>query len=206
MVKVQLRYIRRIMESDSQALTLFATFLRSMKGWDGYVVDPWEANDTLQRQKGKHTKEFVCSTDAVVTLLNCLLSGNRVLYFCKFLVEFRIMYIIIGLILIDEYDKVIEILRTCSPSTQQLALTITTDSNPDEISDAVILKYKEEAKIMYEFGHKTCITRLQPGDAETFYLHILRHYVPWLLEDTYRNHRLGAGIFSMEAFEYKNYT
>ena len=38
--KLMLRYIQRLMEGNSQNLTEFASYLRNMKHWDGYVVDP----------------------------------------------------------------------------------------------------------------------------------------------------------------------
>ena len=70
----------------------------------------------------------------------------------------------------------------------------------------MIAKYKAEVKIVYKIGHDTFITKLQKGDSETFYLHTLYRYIPWILEETYRKHRLGVGVFSMEPYEYKNYT
>ena len=41
---------------------------------------------------------------------------------------------------------------------------------------------------------------------ETFYLHTLKHYIPKIMRSTYEKHRLGPAIFTMEGFEYKNYT
>ena len=50
------------------------------------------------------------------------------------------------------------------------------------------------------------MTRLNMGDKDTFYCHVLTKYVPHILKITYERHKLGIGIFSMEGFEYKNYT
>ena len=111
-IKVQLRYVRRIMEGNSRALSVFATYLRNMKHWDGYVVDPWEANDTLQRLKGKYTKEFISNTTDIVTLLKQLIPGTRTDKFCTCLVSFECVHEILGIIIIDNYDDVIEVLRT----------------------------------------------------------------------------------------------
>ena len=41
---------------------------------------------------------------------------------------------------------------------------------------------------------------------ETFYLHNLKHYMPHIMRYTYENHGVGPAIFTMEGFEYKNYT
>ena len=42
------------------------------------------------------------------------------------------------------------------------------------------------------------------GDGETFYIHNLSFYMPSIIEDTYKKHKLGPGVWSMEGFEYKN--
>lgn len=42
------------------------------------------------------------------------------------------------------------------------------------------------------------------GDGETFYIHNLSFYMPSIIEDTYKRHKLGPGVWSMEGFEYKN--
>ena len=49
----------------------------------------------------------------------------------------------------------------------------------------------------------TCTVR---GDRETFHLHTLKNYIPHFLKLTYERHQVGVAIFSMEAFEYKNFT
>ena len=50
------------------------------------------------------------------------------------------------------------------------------------------------------------MTKKVAGDGETFYLHAMSQYMPVLMKDTYDDHRLGLGIFTMEGFEYKNYS
>ena len=44
------------------------------------------------------------------------------------------------------------------------------------------------------------------GEGENFYLHVLRHYIPKHMPVTYQRHKLEVEIFSMEDFQYKNYT
>ena len=48
---------------------------------------------------------------------------------------------------------------------------------------------------MYAFGHKSFMTRTQAGRGKTFYLRKLRHDLPWMLEYTYKHHRLGSEVF-----------
>ena len=55
-VKLMVKYVRKLVEGNSRNLTVFGSYLRNLKYWDSYVVDPWEANDSLQQLKGKHTK------------------------------------------------------------------------------------------------------------------------------------------------------
>ena len=50
------------------------------------------------------------------------------------------------------------------------------------------------------------MTNRRIGDKETFYVHVLINYIPGIMRETYKRHKLGVEIFSMEGFEYKNYT
>ena len=44
------------------------------------------------------------------------------------------------------------------------------------------------------------------GDCETFYLYSLRWYFPEIMKLTYQRHGVGIGVYTLEGFEYKNYT
>ena len=137
-----------------------------MKGWDGYVVDPWEANNTLQRLKGHHTKEFVCCTHKVTTLLQKSIAGNRVINFCKCLIAFHNMYQILGL----NHHWWIWWSHWCPSERKRVYATISTYhhtwKHSWKYSQCCHFKYTEEAKIMYAYGHKTFIMRQWAGDAE----------------------------------------
>ena len=50
------------------------------------------------------------------------------------------------------------------------------------------------------------MTNSQWGDKESLYSYTLACYLQHMLKQTYKRHNLGLGIFSMEGFEYKNYT
>lgn len=39
---------------------------------------------------------------------------------------------------------------------------------------------------------------------ETFYLHVLRFYLPVIAEYTWDNYRLGLGVYTMQGFECRN--
>ena len=58
----------------------------------------------------------------------------------------------------------------------------------------------------YNVGAKTILTKnpANPGDDETFYLHVLRFYLPQIAKKTMEDHGVGLGIFSMQGFERRN--
>ena len=72
-------------------------------------------------------------------------------------------------------------------------------------------KYKREmseflnnVKSFYAAGSKTFLTQKSIGDDETFYLHALRFYLLKIAEETFRDHNLGLGVFTMQGFERRN--
>ena len=145
-----LRYIRKIMEGNSRNLTIFATYLRNMKHWDGFVVDPWEANGSLQHYKGRHTKESMRNTTNNVSLLKRLIPGKQISNFCKCLTAFQCMCGILGMLFIDEYESASKVL-ILGASKQQTddegQFNITTESTLRQIANAVILNMKQRQKI-----------------------------------------------------------
>ena len=65
-------------------------------------------------------------------------------------------------------------------------------------------KYLTNVKKLYEVGAKTILKGDNVCDDETFYLHVLRFYIPDLSEVTLKKHQLGIGIFTMQGFERRN--
>ena len=65
---------------------------------------------------------------------------------------------------------------------------------------------KKKLQKVYDFGAKTILTKnpANPGDDETFYLHVLRFYLPQIAKKTMEDHGIGLGIFSMQGFERRN--
>ena len=177
---------------------LFAAMLSSWKSWDGYVVDPWVNDEAQAHIKGKHTKEFVKQTSEVVTLLLSLFPQARIQPFCNCLEAFQTMSKIMSLTLIDCYNNVKDILPNDA--------NISSQSPKIEIANAVISHYEELAKILYQDGHKSFMTRRSIGDGESFYLHTMRWYIPKMMRQVYDSHSLGIAVFTMEGFEFKNQT
>ena len=64
-----------------------------------------------------------------------------------------------------------------------------------------INKFETDIKLFYKTGVTTFLTKVEPGDDETYYLHALRNYIPRFARQTWDNHRCGVGVFTMQGFE-----
>lgn len=196
-VKVLLAHIRRLLDNDYDSLSRFSTFLLTLKDWDYYVVDQFISGDTNNRLKGRNTKSFVKHTDDIISMLRSILDDVDVGEFCKCLKAFEKVSKTLSIIFIDDYEEVKELLPDDT--------MITNESEPQEIVDAVIGEYKEQCRLLFTHGYESFMST-DSSSSETFYLHTLRFYLPHIMEVTYARHKLGPGIFTMEGFEYKNYT
>ena len=58
----------------------------------------------------------------------------------------------------------------------------------------------------YKAGRTTFLTKTpeNEGDDETFYLHVLRCYLPKIAKQTLEDFNLGLGVFTMQGFERRN--
>ena len=84
-------------------------------------------------------------------------------------------------------------------------LTITSYENEakfDEKYNLLNVKVKE----VYNAGTKTFLTKdpSDIGNDETFYLHVLRFYLPQIMKRLYYKHKVGLGICNMQGFERRN--
>ena len=192
-VKVFLKYIRNVLEGIPRNVNLFGAFLGKLNGWDGYVLDPWMANEQNSRLKGRHTKSFTKHIPKCVALLKSLMPHDHVRHICECLLSFHKMSMILSLIIIDEYDDVIHLLPN--------ETSITPSSTKTEVADAIISEYTCMGRRLYLHGHKSFMTKRSAGDKETFYLHTMRWYCPNIMKTTYIRNRLGIGIFTMEGYE-----
>ena len=74
------------------------------------------------------------------------------------------------------------------------------------IPEATIEFHKEELQAFYKEALASFMSQETPGYSETFYIHVLRYYMPEFMKKTYGKHKMGVGIFTMEGFEYKHYS
>ena len=82
-------------------------------------------------------------------------------------------------------------------------LVITTIENKEE-HERNVLVFEKNIKAFYAAGAKTFLTKNNIGDDETFYLHCLRFYIPKIAKQTFEQHNMGIGIFTMQGFERRN--
>ena len=82
-------------------------------------------------------------------------------------------------------------------------LVITTIENKEE-HERKVLVFEKNIKAFYAAGAKTFLTKNNIGDDETFYLHCLRFYIPKIAKQTFEQHNMGIGIFTMQGFERRN--
>ena len=69
--------------------------------WDGYVLDPWIANNTQARLKGKQTKDFTKNIPECVHVLKSIMQGPVVNDVCKSLKSFQVLSKILSFVFID---------------------------------------------------------------------------------------------------------
>ena len=79
-------------------------------------------------------------------------------------------------------------------------LTLTYIDSEEEYKKT-LNEFKENVKVFYDSGK---LSYLREDADETFYFHCLRYYMPEIAEVTYKRHKLGVGIFTMQGFERRN--
>ena len=66
-------------------------------------------------------------------------------------------------------------------------------------------EFKKNVKLFCKHGASNFLTSgLEEGDAETFYCHTLRFYLPRQAEWLCKKYKVGLGVFSMQGFEHRN--
>ena len=80
------------------------------------------------------------------------------------------------------------------------------DDDAESIDYLTLLqKFKEDVKSFYDVGSRTFLISMASGKStETFYMHVLRYYLPEIALKTFQIHKVGVGIFSMQGFERRN--
>ena len=146
--------------------------------WGKYQISIWNSGKSFSSFIGKELSLFVSNAEAITTFITSRISS------CP--AQNSIVRAMAVLPQIFRFCGIIEI------------------ENHDEYMMDVynfILNVKE----LYAAGSNSFLTRFgENGDAETIYMHALRFYIPWIIEDTYNKFGLGIGIWTMQGFERRN--
>ena len=67
-------------------------------------------------------------------------------------------------------------------------------------------QFKEDVEDFYDVGGRTFLVKDgNPNEStETFYMHVLRYYIPEIALETYQKHQTGVGVYNMQGFERRN--
>ena len=143
------------------------------------MIDQFVSGDTNKRLKGKHTKFFIKHADDVISQLHRLLDAVKIAEFCRCLKAFQAMNEIISIVFFDEYDTIKHLLPAGTNISEQI--------QPGDIAEAIFNEYEEQAKILLANGFLSFMERNDgSGGGESLYLHVLRHYIPKHMRDTYK--------------------
>ena len=197
-VKLQMNYVRKMLEGDYEALDKFSSFLmKTLKSWKSFQITPWLNNDGCSKLRGEHTKEFTKYTHEICTTLKTLRNNRHCHAFCDALYAYEKIHCFISFVIIDDYITANAFLGEDGIFTK--------DTDRESIGERMIAEFEQLTSKLYSAGMLTFLTDRVPGDHETFYAHVVKWYFPQILKRTYNNYGLGLGIYTMEGFESINY-
>ena len=101
------------------------------------------------------------------------------------------------MVFLDEFNTTKKFFSESCPFTAE------TDK---KIANHMITLYKNEVATFFSNAHASFLSHKVQGDGEKFYIHALCMYIPNIMREIYDSHMLGVGVFTMEGFEYKNYS
>ena len=196
-VKLQVKYIRHLMEGNYESIDRFASFLTTtMSTWGAFEIKPWLNNETNSRLKGRNTKEFTRNTHTVCLELQELVNSSACENLCTALYAFEKINCFLTFVLIDNYETANSFLNTNE---------FNQETDKQTIGLQMISEFESLSEQLYKAGMKTYLSDRVEGDHETFYAHALRFYFPDILKKTYNKYGLGLGVYTMEGFESINY-
>ena len=66
-------------------------------------------------------------------------------------------------------------------------------------------KFKDNILTFYDAGKSTFLMKNGTNvSTETFYMHVLRYYLPRIASNAFSIHKCGIGVFTMQGFERRN--
>ena len=147
--------------------------------WNDTNCLVWIMGGSFQRLVGSELFSFVAIVDKVVEFLKSNIVHSDTL---------------------EEICKALQLWNEiCS------ILTISVYENDEEF-ESNYHSFLTKVKAFYKTGTNTFLTTdpSNVGNDETFYLHVLRFYLPKIMSNLYLNHKVGLGICNMQGFERRN--
>ena len=171
-------YLRNfILRTTPELMQLFSNVL--LEFWSEYNVLLWSMNESFSQLKGPELLCFIKNSSKIIQFLqNNFERTNAVIDLCEMLKLWEEITPFLLITTIDEKEKY-----------------------HDELK-----KWCGKLDSFYKVGGRSFMTKnkAHPGDDETFYLHVLRYYLPRIAKSTFEKHQLGLGIFTMQGFERRN--
>ena len=149
------------------------------KFWGEFHLLIWKCNKDFSIFKGDEIKRFVVNCPAVANILRENLEMT------------------------DEITSVCRALDLWYEIERFLKISKVGSKNKDEYP-TMINQFVSHVSEFYECGANTFLTQKEIGDSETFYLHVLRYYLPKIAHTTWEKHSVGIGVFTMQGFERRN--
>lgn len=164
------------MEQSAEMITKFTEQVLAVI-WDDFQVLVWNLENKFDIYIGRDIKMFISHIPEVVT------------FFQK---NF------------NPYTQLVDFWSGCEVWYQICPFLWRARIDDCENYGEAINDFKMNVELFYKYGSTTFLTKNEVGDQETFYTHCLCYYMPKHAEDTYRDHGLTLGIYTMQGFERRN--
>ena len=142
----------------------------------------FQDNETLSRIQGKHIKGWIKDINNFVKMIEESIECD------------------------DNNPEMRDFVKACKVWTK-----ITKFINIAKVPDDKVDAYKTELEdfnknvvLFYKHGGATFMKGEQIGDKETFYLHVVRNYLPQMAKNVFEKHQFGLGVVTMQGFEHRN--
>jgi len=142
----------------------------------------FQDNETLSRIQGKHIKGWIKDINNFVKMIEESIECD------------------------DNNPEMRDFVKACKVWTK-ITKFINIAKVPDDKVDAYKTELEDFNKNVVAFckcGGTTFMKGDQMGDNETFYLHVVRNYLPEIAKNVLENCQFGLGVFTMQGFEHRN--
>mmetsp|Transcript_26810 Transcript_26810/g.33062 ORF Transcript_26810/g.33062 Transcript_26810/m.33062 type:complete len:623 (+) Transcript_26810:1317-3185(+) len=161
-----------------QSPDIYESFSKNVLGkiYNEYLIHVWNNRMKLSGFQGKECSSFVQNIENII-----------------------VPYLKENMMQCNRQQNIIKLLKLLKKIDKFVRMTYI-DVEEDEYKE-MMTEFNDNVKNFYKYGRKLGMVK---EEEEIFYFHVLRFYMPNIVETTYSRHKLGVGIFSMQAFERRN--